>query len=103
MLFIKWFLFGFSLSYAESGSAFLGNFEFALLFNVNGKALPFAASVPGVAYCLYQLQFAAVTPAIIFGSVTERTRILPAMVFIFVWTTLVYLIKNYINLIKLDL
>jgi Amt family ammonium transporter len=92
---IQWFILGFSLSFSDTGSAFLGNFEYALLFSVDAKALPMAMAVPGVAFCLYQLQFAAVTPAIIFGSVAERARILPAMVFIFVWTTLVYDVVAY--------
>ncbi|KAJ3199442.1 hypothetical protein HK099_003173, partial [Clydaea vesicula] len=57
--------------------------------NANAFALT-AGAVPGIAFCLYQLQFAAITPSIIFGSVAERMRILPSMVFIFVWSTLVY-------------
>jgi Amt family ammonium transporter len=34
--------------------------------------------------------FAALVPAILIGAAAERSRILPAMVFIFFWTTLVY-------------
>lgn len=36
------------------------------------------------------MQFATITAALIFGSVPERTRFVPAMIFIFFWTTLVY-------------
>jgi Amt family ammonium transporter len=34
--------------------------------------------------------FATVTPSIIFGSVAERIRLVPSLIFIFIWTTLVY-------------
>ena len=34
--------------------------------------------------------FAAITPALAIGAASERGRMLPCMVFIFVWATLVY-------------
>ena len=34
--------------------------------------------------------FAAITPAILFGSVAGRLRLIPSLVFIFFWTTFVY-------------
>lgn len=36
------------------------------------------------------MMFASVTVAIVMGAIAERGRVLPAMVFTFVWTTLVY-------------
>lgn len=36
------------------------------------------------------MQFAAVTLAIVMGAIAERGRVLPAMVFTFIWTTVVY-------------
>lgn len=38
----------------------------------------------------WKMQFCAVTAAIIMGAVAERGRMVPAMVFIFCWATLVY-------------
>lgn len=49
-----------------------------------------APKVSAATLALYQLQFATLTCAIIFGAVNERVRILPAMLFIFAWTTLIY-------------
>ncbi|OMJ22362.1 Ammonium transporter 1, partial [Smittium culicis] len=34
--------------------------------------------------------FAGITPALSIGSVSERVRILPTMIFFFLWTTIVY-------------
>lgn len=69
----------------------MGNFEYAGLKGVEIYPLKLTApSIPGVAFSLYQLQFAGITAAIVFGSVSERFRFLPALVFIFLWTTFVY-------------
>ncbi|KAJ3040987.1 hypothetical protein HDV00_010059 [Rhizophlyctis rosea] len=88
---IQWILFGFSLAFSESGNNFMGNFAMAGFTGVDQNALPLTApQVPGVLFALYQMQFATITPAIIFGSVAERIRLIPAMVFIFCWTTIVY-------------
>ena len=88
---IQWLMFGFSLTFSETSGPFIGNFEYAGLGSVEISPLKIAASaVPGIAFSLYQLQFAGITVAIIFGSVAGRFRILPALVFAFLWTTLVY-------------
>ncbi|KAI8899787.1 ammonium transporter AmtB-like domain-containing protein [Globomyces pollinis-pini] len=88
---IQWICFGFSLSFSESGAGFIGTLEYAGFTNVLTQALPLtAAAIPISAFALYQLQFATVTVAIIFGSVAERVRILPSIVFMFIWTTIVY-------------
>lgn len=87
----QWFIFGFSLSFSETGSPFIGNSDFFGMKNLGASALPGTApAIPGIAFSLYQLMFATVTPAIIFGSVSERVRILPNLIFLFCWTTLVY-------------
>lgn len=89
---IQWMLFGFSLSFSETSyNSFIGNFQFAGFANVGMDALAMTApAIPSIALALYQLQFAAITPALIFGSVAERFRILPALIFVFLWSTFVY-------------
>ncbi|KAJ3414625.1 hypothetical protein HDV05_006266 [Chytridiales sp. JEL 0842] len=93
---IQWVLFGFSLSFSEwdpngTGSSFIGNFKMAGLTGVGfDNLLKTSPAVSAVAFCLYQLQFANITAALIFGSVAERVRIIPSMVFVFIWTTVVY-------------
>lgn len=89
---LQWMLFGFSLSFSENSSnVFIGNFFYGGFSNVGASALSIVApTIPAITLALYQLQFASITPAIIFGSVAERFRLLPAMVFMFFWTTFVY-------------
>lgn len=88
---LQWVLFGFSLSFSESGGVFIGNFDLAGMTKIGADALPLTApAVPSIVFALYQLQFATITAALIFGSTAERLRMGPAMVFVFIWTTLVY-------------
>ena len=62
----------------------IGNFAMGGLTGVGSNALPLTApQVPAIAFSLYQLQFATVTAAIIFGSVSERFRIIPGLIFAF--------------------
>ncbi|CAG8521946.1 12059_t:CDS:2 [Gigaspora rosea] len=47
-------------------------------------------TIPSDVYAIFQCMFAAVTPALAIGSAAERGRIIPMIIFIFIWTTLVY-------------
>ena len=78
----------------------IGNFMMGGLTNVGANALPLTApQVPSIAFSLYQLQFATVTAAIIFGSVSERFRIIPGLIFAFLWTTVVYGMLHFVSLL----
>ena len=87
---------GFSLSFSEwdinsTGSSFIGDLSHAGLSGVGlDSFIKTAPAVSSVAFMLFQMQFAGIAAALIFGSVAERVRIIPAMAFVFVWTTLVY-------------
>jgi len=88
---MQWVLFGFSLTFSENGSPFIGTFEYGALAKIGSSALPLTApAVPGVVFVLYQLMFAAITPSIIFGSIAERIKLMPSLIFIFIWSSLVY-------------
>jgi ammonium transporter, Amt family len=83
----KWWLWGYSLTFSKTGGKFIGNFENFALMHV--LAQPVVAA-PELTYCVFQLMFAAITPALAIGAAAERGRMLPCVVFIFVWATLVY-------------
>lgn len=91
MVSIQWFLFGFSLTFSEGGSPVIGNFVWAAFKGVGSQSMMFTQSqVPLIAFALYQAQFAALAMAGLWGSVCERARILPAILFMWIWTTFVY-------------
>ncbi|ORZ37684.1 ammonium transporter AmtB-like domain-containing protein [Catenaria anguillulae PL171] len=86
---IQWFVIGYSLTFSTTSGAFLGNGQFAFFMGVGGDQTVIA-SLPNLAYALFQGMFAAITPALAVGSIAERFNLIPMCVFMVVWTTLVY-------------
>lgn len=89
---ILWWAVGYSLVFGTSfGSPYLGGTEF---FFLNGiTAAPntnYAYWVSQSVFCIYQLTFAIITPALIFGATAERLKFIPLMVFVFLWMFIVY-------------
>ncbi|KAF9585634.1 hypothetical protein BGW38_001457 [Lunasporangiospora selenospora] len=86
----QWFLFGYSLAFSKTGSRFIGNFQNAFFRGVLDEASVGSAKIPDIVFMIYQCMFAALTPALAIGAAAERGRIIPTLVFIFLWTTFVY-------------
>lgn len=87
----QWYFWGYSLAFSSSATnGFIGNMRYFGLMKTLADPSPGSPLVPGLLFAFYQMQFCAVTAAIIMGAVAERGRLLPAMVFIFFWATLVY-------------
>ncbi|KAJ2656833.1 hypothetical protein IWW48_004811 [Coemansia sp. RSA 1200] len=88
---VQWMIWGYSLALSDTATnPFIGNLTYGLLLNVGDKAHANAPSVPGAVYAIFQCMFAALTPALALGGAAERIRILPTIIFCFVWTTIVY-------------
>lgn len=87
---IQWIIFGFSLAFSETKSSFIGDLSHAGFKSVGWNVSSISPSIPIIGLAIFQMQFACVTASLIFGSVIERIRILPSLIFIFVWTTLIY-------------
>ena len=89
---IQWYLFGYSLAFSPTSSPFIGDFQHAFLIGVfhdpYGEVV--AGEVPELIFCLYQGITAMLGPALILGVIAERGRMIPAICFIFLWTTLAY-------------
>jgi Amt family ammonium transporter len=97
---VLWLLFGFSLSFSNDAfSGLLGNFDFAGLSNTVGQLAGFAAdpskwpgtdAIPVLAFVMFQLMFAVITPALISGAIADRAKFWSWVVFVGLWATLVY-------------
>ncbi|ODV91102.1 hypothetical protein CANCADRAFT_116444 [Tortispora caseinolytica NRRL Y-17796] len=84
----QWYFWGYSLAFSSTATnGYIGNLDGFGLKNVLGTA---DSTYPELVFALFQGMFACVTMAIIMGAVAERGRLLPALVFAFVWTTIVY-------------
>lgn len=86
----QWWLWGFSLTFSKTASRFIGNLDNAFFRNTYGDPSIGSPKIPDLVFAIYQCMFAAITPALAIGSAAERGRLVPAVVFIFVWATLVY-------------
>jgi Amt family ammonium transporter len=95
---LVWTLWGYSLAFGPSLGGYIGNLDKALLNNVgvnnllSSQFFP-SGTTPGITELLYfafQLMFAAITPALIVGAFAERIRFRPLLIFIVLWSTIVY-------------
>jgi Amt family ammonium transporter len=83
---LAWALAGYSLAFAEGGP-FLGGVKHLLL---RGVDLGPHGSIPHLLFMAYQGTFAVITAALISGAVVERMRFAPYVVFITLWSLVVY-------------
>lgn len=70
---VLFLLVGFTLSFGPDVGGVIGGLSFLGLGGVGGEAWP-ATTIPGLLYFVFQLMFAAVTIALITGSIAERMR-----------------------------
>ena len=93
---ILWAVVAFSLAFGDGGK-FIGNFDFVGLskiasdkFVLPGYVDTFALTIPPLAFCLFQLMFAIITPALITGAIADRVKFRGWVVFLGAWLLLVY-------------
>jgi Amt family ammonium transporter len=87
---VLWALFGYSLVFHEGGRV-LGNLGYVFLRGVG--AMPnadYAATIPQQTFMVYQLMFAIITPALITGAFAERMKFSAMVLFMALWTVIVY-------------
>lgn len=89
---IIWFAIGFSLCFGESLGGVIGNpLSFAFFNNVGTNAHPvIATGLPFILFAAFQLKFAIITPALITGSFAERIRFWSYVIFMCLFTLLIY-------------
>ena len=98
MMALLWVAFGYSLAFAgptEGGlSAFIGDFSKLFLAGVTPESLADTFSegvqIPELAFVVFQLTFAGITPALIVGAIAERMKFGAVMLFLALWFTFAY-------------
>ena len=93
---VLWAVVAFSLAFGDGGK-FIGNFDFVGLskiadekFVLPGYVDTFALTIPPLAFCLFQLMFAIITPALITGAIADRVKFRGWAVFLGAWLLFVY-------------
>jgi len=88
---IQWILVGYSLSFGPDVNGMIGSLDWAGLRGVGIEPNPdYAATVPHIAFMIYQAMFAVITPALITGAFAERMKFSAFLVFTVLWSTIVY-------------
>ncbi|KAK5054736.1 ammonium transporter Amt1 [Exophiala bonariae] len=86
----QWFFWGYSLAFSHTAGKYIGDLENIGFRNVLGAPSVGSSKIPDLLFAVYQGMFAAITVALAIGAAAERGRMLPAMVFAFIWSTIVY-------------
>ncbi|HKT36665.1 MAG TPA: ammonium transporter [Nitrospira sp.] len=88
---VFWVLVGYSLAFGPDVKGVIGNLAWA---GLNGVGLRphavYGPTIPHQAFMVFQLMFAAITPALITGAFAERMKFSALILFAVLWSLLIY-------------
>jgi ammonium transporter, Amt family len=88
---LLWVLAGYTLAFGPDRGGLIGGLQFWGLRGVGAAPSEvYATTTPHVAFSMYQLMFAIITPALITGAIAERMRFSAYVLFLGLWSLLVY-------------
>ncbi|MFC5721154.1 ammonium transporter [Streptomyces gamaensis] len=90
---VLWVLYGYALAFGDDlGAGLLGDFAHLGLRGIGPSSLTDAGkeSVPVLAFALFQLMFAVLTPALMSGALADRVKFSAWALFITLWVSVVY-------------
>ncbi len=96
---ILWVIYGYSLAFTGNASAslnpFIGGFSKFLLAGVSTSSelgtFSKETNIPELAFVIFQMTFACITPALIVGAFAERMKFSAVLLFMVIWFTFAYL------------
>ena len=87
---VLWGVVSYSLAFGP-GTSFVGGFHNLFLRGVGATPDPdYAGTVPAQTFMVYQLMFAIITPGLIAGAFAERMKFSAMLIFMVLWSFLVY-------------
>ncbi|MEF3048695.1 ammonium transporter [Pseudotabrizicola sp. L79] len=91
---IIWVVYGYSMAFGGSTSPYWGGFAKLFLAGVTTDSLAATFSdgvmIPEYLFIVFQMTFAAITPALIIGGFAERIKFSTALLFSVIWLTFSY-------------
>jgi len=89
---VLWMLYGYSEAFGNDAfSGLVGNFDNSILSGTVGQLTGLKDhQIPVLAFAMFQLMFAVITPALISGAIADRTKFWSWVIFLVVWVTVVY-------------
>ncbi|MFN8227190.1 MAG: ammonium transporter [Mycobacterium sp.] len=86
---VTWLLLGYSISFSgDAGGGLLGDLEHFGMLGIGPTTVH--GTVPELLFATFQLTFAIITAALISGAIADRARFAAWVVFVPIWTIVVY-------------
>jgi Amt family ammonium transporter len=94
LVMVIWVVYGYSVTFGGGTSPYWGGFGKLFLAGVTPESMSatFSAGyvIPEYLFIVFQMTFAAITPALIIGAFAERVKFTAVLLFSALWVTLVY-------------
>ena len=88
---VLWSLLTFSLAFGSDVNGIIGSLEFAFMHGVGlTPSTVYGPEVPFLAFFVFQMMFAVITPALITGAFVDRMNFKAYLVFLILWSIVVY-------------
>lgn len=86
-----WGAIGYSLAFSGKSNGWIGDLSWVFLNGVGQDPYPdYSATVPHIAFMLFQCMFAVITPALITGAIAERLNFKAWVAVLVLWSICVY-------------
>jgi ammonium transporter, Amt family len=87
-----WFFGGFSLAFGQDVHGIIGTLQYAFLNGVGmDPSSTYGTTIPFITFFTYQQMFAIITPALITGAFADRVSFKSYLIFLVLWSLLVYI------------
>jgi len=87
---LLWIVIGFPISFEGNILGVIGDFKHLFLSGIDLSSTYGTTGLPTAVYLLFQMMFAILTPALFLGAVASRVRIRFIILFVILWSLLVY-------------
>ena len=88
LVMVIWVLYGYSFAFGGGTSPWWGGTAKMFLAGIAPDTV--SGTIPEYVFVVFQMTFAAITPALIIGSFAERVKFSGVLLFVALWVTLVY-------------
>jgi ammonium transporter, Amt family len=87
---VLWVFVGYSIAFGPDLGMLIGGLDHVGLRGIGAEPIALAPNIPASAFMIFQLMFAVITPALITGAFAERMRFGGYLLFLALWSVLVY-------------
>ncbi len=83
-----WMMWGYTIAFGPSNGGLFGGLDHLFLSGITVNSL--SGTIPTFVFALFQMTFAAITVALVLGSIVDRMKFSSWIVFTLLWVTFIY-------------